>query len=67
MQGLEQWQVHAGEEDHAWPGCTTSIRGQDYPWKSQTEWQRINGQSTSMVWPTLGSRIAKEQNRTSDK
>ena len=24
----------------------------------------INGQSTSMVWSTLGSRTAKEQNRT---
>ena len=24
----------------------------------------INGESTSMVWPTLGSRTAKEQNRT---
>ena len=23
----------------------------------------INGESTSMVWPTLGSRTAKEQNR----
>jgi len=23
----------------------------------------INGESTSMVWPTLGSRMAKEQNR----
>ena len=22
---------------------------------------RINGESTSMVWPTLGSRTAKEQ------
>ena len=28
-----------------------------------SEWQ-INGESTSMVWPTLGSRTAKEQNRT---
>jgi len=29
-----------------------------------SEWQRtgINGESTSMVWPTLGSRTAKEQN-----
>ena len=38
-------------------------RGQDSPWKSQSEWQRtgINGESTSMVWPTLGSRTAKEQ------
>jgi len=25
----KQCQVHAGEEDHAWPGWTTSIRGQD--------------------------------------
>jgi len=24
----------------------------------------INGESTSMVWPTLVSRMAKEQNRT---
>ena len=62
----EQYQVHAGEEDHARPGWTTSIRGQDYPWKSQFGWQRteINGESTSMVWPTLVSRTAREQNRT---
>jgi len=46
------------------PGWTTSIRGQDSQWKSQSEWQRIeiNGESTSMVWPTVGSRTAK--NRT---
>ena len=57
--------MHAGEEVHAWPGWTTSRRGQDSPWKNQSEWQRtgINGESTSMVWPTLGSRTAKEQNR----
>ena len=24
----------------------------------------MNGESTCMVWPTLGSRTAKEQNRT---
>ena len=59
----EQCQVHEGEEGHARLGWTTSRRGQDYPWKSQSEWQRtgINGESTSMVWPTLGSRTAKEQ------
>jgi len=36
------------------------------PWKSQSEWQRteIIGESTSIVWPTLGSRTAKEQNRS---
>jgi len=61
----EQCQVHAREEGHARPGWITR-RGQDCPWKSQSEWQRtgINGDSTSMVWPTLGSRTAKEQNRT---
>jgi len=33
------------------------------PWKSQPERKRtgINGESTSMVWPTHGSRTAKEQ------
>jgi len=58
--------VHAGEEDHAQPGWTTSRRGQDSPWKSQSEWQKTekNGESTFMVWPTLGLRMAKEQNRT---
>ena len=29
-----------------------------------TEDREINGESTSMVWPTLGSRTAKEQNIT---
>jgi len=27
----------------------------------------MNGESTPMVWPTLGSRTAKEQNRTEQK
>ena len=65
----EQCQVHAGEEDHARPGWTTSIRGQDSPWKSQSEWQRaeINGESASIVWPTHVSRTAKEQKRTEHK
>jgi len=33
----EQCQVHAGEEDHARPGWTTSTLGQDSRWKSQSE------------------------------
>ena len=55
--------MHAGEEDHARPGWTTSTLGQDSRWKSQSEWQRtgINGESTSMVWPTLRLRTVKEQ------
>ena len=40
MQGTSQ--VHAGEEDHARPGWTTSRHGQDSPWKSQSEWQRTD-------------------------
>ena len=57
---------HKSHESHARPGWTTSIRGQDSPWKSQSEWQRteINGESTSVVWPALGSRTAEEQNWT---
>ena len=30
---------------------------------SQNDRTGINGESTSMVWPTIGSRTAKEQNR----
>jgi len=33
----EQCKVHADEEDHARPGWTTSICGQDSLWKSQSE------------------------------
>jgi len=46
-----QCQVHAGKEDHAWPGWTTSICGEDSLLKSQSERQRteINGESTYMV------------------
>ena len=29
--------VHAGEEDYARPGWTTSRRGQDSPWKYESE------------------------------
>ena len=32
--------------------------------RGQTE---INGESTSMVWPTVGSRTAKEQNRQRER
>jgi len=54
--------VHTGEEDHAQPGWTTSRRGRDSPWNSQSKWQRtkINGESTLMVWTTLGSRMAEQ-------
>ena len=64
---IMQGTMHEGEKGHARPGWTTSRtsrRGQDSPWKSPPEWQitEINGESTSMVWPTLGSRKAKQKN-----
>jgi len=60
--------VHAGEEDHPRLDVVTgqhqdvdrTLRGR----VSQNDRTGINGESTSMVWPTLGSRTAKEQNRT---
>jgi len=60
--------VHTGEGDHARPGWTTSIRGQYSQWKIKSEWQRteINGESMSIMWLTLGSRMAQEQNRQVD-
>ena len=63
MQGTMPGARRRGRPRTAWR--TTSRRGQDSPWKSQSERQRtrINGESTSMVWPTLGSRTAEEQNR----
>jgi len=33
----KQCQMQAGEEDHTWPGWTTSRCGQDSLWKSQSE------------------------------
>jgi len=57
---MEQCQVHAGEGDHA--------HGLDRQHEdvNRTLCGRLNqnnrGESTSMVWPTLGSRTAKEQN-----
>jgi len=50
-------------------GCYKSstawnIRGQDSTRVESVRMTEINGESTSMVWPALGSRTAKEQNRT---
>jgi len=44
-------QAHTDEEDHTQPGWTTSRRGQESPWKTQSEWQKtdINADSTLMV------------------
>ena len=67
MQGTMPGARRRGRPRTAWMDIlATSRRGQDSSWKSQSEWQRteMNGECTSMVWPTLGLRTAKEQNRT---
>jgi len=58
--------VHEGAEDHARPGWTTSRHGQDSCGRvSQNDrGHGKNGESMSMVWPTLGPWTAKEQSGT---
>jgi len=60
MQGTMPGARRRGRPRIAWR--TTSRRGQDSPWKSQLKWQRreINGESTFMIWPILGSKTAEE-------
>ena len=48
--------MHAGEEDHAQPGWTTSRRGQDSPGKSQSEWLR-----TEIIWRQYVHGVANPQ------
>jgi len=56
--------TQARKTTHSLDGQHQYVDGTQTPWKSQSEWQRIeiNGESTFMVWPTLGSRMVKEQN-----
>ena len=56
--------MHAGEEDHSLDGQHQDVDRTPRGRVSQNERTEINGESTSIVWPTLGSRTAKEQNRT---
>ena len=57
--------MHEGEEGHARPGWTTSRRGQDSLWKSQSEWQRtgINGEKVR-PWCSQPSDRGRLKNRT---
>ena len=58
--------MHAGEEGHARPGWTQDVDRTPRGRVSQHDGgQEINGESTSMVWPTRGPRTAKEQNKHS--
>jgi len=61
MREQESWlvkeiiEVHVGKEDHARPGWTTSWRGQDSPWKSQSECKYVHS--------VANPRTATQQNR----
>ena len=61
--------MNAGEEGHARPGWKTSRRGQDSPWKSQSECRRtgINGESTSPPWCSQPSDRGRLKNRTGQR
>jgi len=52
--------VLTGKDDHTQPGLTTSREQARGGEGHRTE---INGECTFMVWPMLGSRTDKEQNR----
>jgi len=43
----------------------TGLPAEESMGNSELQRIEINGESTSTVWQTLGSRMAKEQNRTS--
>jgi len=58
MQGTVPGARRRGRPRTAWMDNIKTPRGQG----KQRTW--INGVSTSMVWPYLGSRTAKEQNKT---
>jgi len=55
--GMEEYAI--GPHLHAKFGLDRRVNQNDI-----VQTTEVNGESTSMVWPTLGSRTAKEQNRT---
>ena len=59
--------MHAGEEDHAQPGWTTSRRGQDSPWKSRSEWQRTEKVRSWCGQPSDRGRLKNRTENTRPK
>ena len=65
MQGTVQGARRRGRPRTAWMDNINTWTGLPVEESIRvTEDKDKNGESTSMVWPTLGSRTAKEQNRT---
>ena len=61
MQGTMPGACRQGRPCTAWMDNINTWTG--LPVEESVRRIEINGESTSMVWPTLGSRMAKEQNR----
>ena len=54
--------MHAGEKGHARPDNIKTWTG--LPVEESIGMTEDSGESASTVWPTFGSRTAKERNRT---
>ena len=64
MQGTMPGACRRGRIRTAWMDIKTWT---GLPVEESVRITEINGESTSMVWPTVGSRSSKEQNRISSK
>ena len=67
MQGTMPGARRRGRPRMAWMDNIKSWTGLPVEESVRMTEDRENGESTSMVWPTLGSRTAKDQNRTGTK
>ena len=63
MQGTMPGARRRGRPRMAWMDSIKTWTGLTMEESTRMTEDRENGESTSMVWPTLGSRTAKEQNR----
>jgi len=66
MQGTMPGARRRGRPRTAWMDNIKSWTGLSVEESVRMTRTGTNGESTSMVWPTLGSRTAKEQNRQRD-
>jgi len=64
---IRVWQTAYSNHYYSWPAnkhCGGPANKQQWLPSQHVQRTGTNGESTSMVWPTLGSTTAKEQNRT---
>jgi len=66
MQGTMPGERRRGRPRTAWMDNIKTWTGLPVEESIRMTEDKINGESTSMVWPTLGSRAAKEQHNRTD-